>query len=192
MKNIILLIVLFYINIFSQNSETQAVFYNYCPFECCRFGKWIIKESVNVYQSEDDTSKVIFRLNNNDTIYAKTGNLHFKQIGKVLIIKPVFDFKVNDTLSVYNCVEGEFLVKYNGMEKYVNMFWSASIDDKNAGEENYMNEEKVYSGKMIQEPKTVWWVKIKSEKGDGWLRLVNKTTYCFSIDERISGMDGCE
>lgn len=193
MKNIILLLILINIYIYSQKSENQIIFYNYCPFECCQFGKWIIKESINVYSGEDDTNSVIFKLNDNDTIYAQTGNLHFIQIGKVLITKQIYGFGLGDTVFVYNCLEGEFLVKQHGMEKYVNVFWPMFDNEKDDTEENYQKEIKKgeYSGKMIQRPKTVWWVKIKSKKGQGWIRLENKTPYCFSIKEKILGMDGC-
>ena len=82
MKNLTLLLILFNIYIYSQNSESQIIFYNYCPFECCQFGKWIIKETIDVYSSEDDTNNVIFKLNDNDTIYAQTGNLHLYKLEK--------------------------------------------------------------------------------------------------------------
>lgn len=193
MKNLILILILFTIYIYSQNSEQHTIFYDYCPFECCQFGKWIAKQSINVYPNEDDTSNIIFKLSNNDTIYAQTGNLHFIKIGKVIVTKPIYDFKLNDTLLVYNCLESEFLVKHNGENKYVKIFWPIFYYDEDATEENYREEikKREYSGKMIQRPETVWWIKIKSKKGEGWIRLENKTPYCFSIDEKISGMDGC-
>ena len=193
MKNLTLLLILFNIYIYSQNSESQIIFYNYCPFECCQFGKWIIKETIDVYSGEDDTNNVIFKLNDNDTIYAQTGNLHFIQIGKVIITKPIYGFALGDTIFAYNCLESEFLVRCHGMEKYVNVFWPMFDDEKDATEENYQKEIKrgEYSGKMIQWPKTIWWVKIESKRGQGWIRLENKTPYCFSIKENILGMDGC-
>ena len=193
MEKLILLLILLNIFIYSQDSKNQIIFYNYCPFECCQFGKWIVKESIDVYSNEDDTSNVIFKLNNDDTIYAQTGNLHFIQIGKVIVTKPIYGFTLGDTIFVYNCRESEFLVKYNNTEKYVNIFWPVFDNEKEATEENYQKEIKrrEYSGKMIQRPKTVWWVKIKSKSRQGWIKLENKTPYCFSIEEKILGMDGC-
>ncbi|MEJ2614289.1 MAG: hypothetical protein P8Z35_04985 [Ignavibacteriaceae bacterium] len=193
MKKLIIPLILLNIFIYSQDSKNQIIFYNYCPFECCQFGKWIVKESIDVYPNEDDTSNVIFKLNNNDTIYAQTGNLHFMQIGKVVVTKPIYDFGLGDTIFVYNCLEGEFLVKYHIMEKYVNVFWPMFDNKVDDTEENYKKEIKrrEYSGKMIQRPKTVWWVKISSKRGQGWIRLENKTPYGFSIKEKILGMDGC-
>src|SRR5258708_5191325 len=47
-----------------------------CPFECCRFGKWIARSTMNCYQLEGDTTKLAFRVSPEDTIIAETGNLH--------------------------------------------------------------------------------------------------------------------
>jgi len=91
-------------------------------------------------------------------------------------------------------MESEFLVEHHGMKKYVNVFWPIFDNEKDITEGNYQKEIKrrKYSGKMTQRPRTVWWVKIKSKRGQGWIRLENKTVYCFSIKEKILGMDGCE
>ena len=193
MKKLIIPLILLNIFIYSQDSKNQIIFYNYCPFECCQFGKWIVKESIDVYPNEDDTSNVIFKLNNNDTIYAQTGNLHFIQIGKVIVTKPIYSFILGDTIFIYNCQEGEILVKHDNTEEYVNIFWPVFDNEKEATEENYQKEiiRREYSGKMIKRPKTVWWVKIKSKNRQGWIKLENKTPYCFSIEEKILGMDGC-
>ncbi|MEJ2280010.1 MAG: hypothetical protein P8Y70_20025 [Candidatus Lokiarchaeota archaeon] len=193
MKKLIIPLILLNIFIYSQDSKNQIIFYNYCPFECCQFGKWIVKESIDVYPNEDDTSNVIFKLNNNDTIYAQTGNLHFIQIGKVIVTKPIYSFILGDTIFIYNCQEGEILVKHDNTEEYVNIFWPVFDNEKEATEENYQKEiiRREYSGKMIKRPKTVWWVKIKLKNQQGWIKLENKTPYCFSIEEKILGMDGC-
>lgn len=194
MKNILLLIFVVQISTFSQTNSTQPIiFYDSCPFECCQFGEWITKENINVYRNEGDTNSVSFKLDNNDMVNALTGNLHFVKIGKVVVTKPIYDYEINDTLLAFNCIEGDFLVKHNGEENYVDIFWPMFFSEEDDTEENYLEKIKnrEYSGKMIQRPKTVWWVKIESKKGKGWIRLENKTPYCFSIDEQILGMDAC-
>ena len=177
----------------STEIDSIIIFKNTCPFECCQFGEWIIEDSIDVYKNEGDTNSIVFKLNPKDTILAKTGNLHFKQVGKVVVLKHIYDFQPNDTLSVYNCNEGEFIASHNSKEYYVDVFWPMFFSEEEDTEENYLStiNQREYSGKMIQPPKTVWWVKIESSKGYGWLRLKNKTPYCFRIDEKIKGMDGC-
>lgn len=194
MKNLLFILFLFQISGYSQKvSGDEDIFYDSCPFECCQFGKWVIKDNIDVYASEGDTGTVIFSLHNNDTVYAETGNLHFTQLGKVLVTDSIYGYIPGDTLSVYNCLEGEFLVKHKGKERYIDTFWPEFFYKEDDTEENYLKKikEGKYSGKMVLRPETVWWVKIRSKRGEGWIRLENKTPYCFSIDEKISGMDGC-
>lgn len=194
MKNILFIIILIHIPGYSQKvSGDKDIFYDFCPFECCQFGEWVIEDNIDVYADEGDRGTAIFSLHNNDTIYAETGNLHFTRIGKVLVTDSVYDYKPGDTLLVYNCNEGEFLVKHRGEERYIDTFWPEFFYKEDDTEENYIKKikEGKYSGKMIQRPETIWWVKIRSKEGEGWIRLENKTPYCFSIEEKISGMDGC-
>jgi hypothetical protein len=177
----------------SSDPDSTIVFNNTCPFECCQFGEWVIEGPINVYKNEGDTNSFVFELNFKDTIFAKTGNLHFIQVGKVVVYKQIYDFHPNDTLIVYNCKEGEYIASHESKQYYVDVFWPMFFSDEEDTEENYLQaiSQREYSGKMIQTPKTVWWVKIESSKGEGWLRLENKTPYCFRIDEKIKGMDGC-
>ena len=192
--NAVFIIFIFSELILSQSHpDTSIVFYNTCPFECCQFGKWIINDPVDVYKNEGDTSSISFTLAVKDTVIAKTGNLHFIQVGKVVVLEKIYDFQPDDTLTAFNCTEGEFLVVHNNKEYYVDVFWPMFFYDNEDNLENYLNEIEKYKyyGRMIQRPESVWWVKIISAKGEGWIRLKNKTPYCFSIDEEIKGMDGC-
>lgn len=194
LKKVIFILIFFPGLILSQSySDTSVVFYDKCPFECCQFGKWIIKDSINVYQNEGDTSSISFTLAFNDTVLAKTGNLHFLQVGKVVVLEKIYNFQPSDTLTAFNCTEGEFLVVHNNKEYYVDIFWPMFFYDNEDNLENYLNEIEKYKyyGRMIQRPQSVWWVKIISAKCEGWIKLENKTPYCFSIDEEIIGMDAC-
>ena len=166
-------------------STPPRIFRNACPFECCRFGDWISRELLVAYELEDDTTKTAFNIMPNDTITAVSGNLHFDQIGTVVVQKPIYHYQKGDTLLVYNCGEGGFFTtwektKFGGVE----MFWSRRPSEKEPVDK--------YEGKLIQESFMTWWVKVNNKFGQtGWLRLRNTTMYCFSINEKISGMDSC-
>ena len=195
MNKIIFIIVIVYSAFFfcEAKADSTEVLYGVCPFECCQYGDWIIKDTIKAYQNVGDTSTVSFMLTNNDTILAVTGNLHFLQIGKVLVLKPIYGFQPNDTLLAYNCDEQEYLVSHNGVKSYVEIFWPMFFYEYEDTEENYLYEISKYEyfGKMIQRPKAVWWVKIKFVKVIGWIKLKNRMPYCFSIDERIEATSGC-
>jgi hypothetical protein len=158
--------------------------YGICPFECCRFGKWVIKSTIPVYKAENDTSAVEYFLKSDDTVFAETGNLHIEQFGKILVTKPINEFNVGDTLIALSCWgEGSYRIWSKGMFREVPIFWSTFADTKR-------NDR--YSGIVIELPKMIWWVKFHNDSGKiGWLRLVNTDPFCFMIEENIQGMDGC-
>ena len=181
----------FLLNLFSllsaqTNSDLSNIELNTCPFEGCQFGQWTARETINVYESEGDTSSIKFTLSENETFTSLYGNVHYEQFGKVVVIQPFKNFQVNDTLTVLRCVEGEFIAYYKGKKVYTDVFWPMKY--------YRYDEEEVYDstrhkGKMISQPQIIWWVKIKRNEVEGWLRLKNLTPYCFRIKERIDGMD---
>ena len=151
---------------------------NICPFEGCEFGKWVIKDTINVYANEGDTTSIKYSLSYNDTVTAITGNIHYENFGKVLITKSFENFEVNDTVIVLRCTEGEFICYYKGKEFTTNKFWSLNNENKNK-----------YFAKIIEEPQFTWWVKILKNGNKGWLGLKNQNPYCFQVIEKIEGMD---
>jgi hypothetical protein len=158
-----------------------------CPFEGCQFGKWIIKDTINVYTKEGDTASIKYTLEYDDTVIAITGNIHYENFGKVLVTKTFDDFEVNDTILVLRCTEGEFICYYKGKETTKNLFWPINYDD-NENEKETVDKEK-YFGRIIEEPQFTWWVKISRKGNVGWLSLKNQNPYCFQLKEKIEGMD---
>ncbi|MCB9247624.1 MAG: hypothetical protein H6613_03365 [Ignavibacteriales bacterium] len=80
---VIFIIIIFSTFLHSQpDHDASSIIYGSCPFECCQFGQWIIKDSINVYPNEGDTNSISFVLNDDDTVFAETGNLHFYKLGK--------------------------------------------------------------------------------------------------------------
>src|ERR1041384_1307686 len=165
-----------------------------CPFECCRFGTWIAREQWKAYRSEGDTGRLAFRISRDDTIIAETGNTHLERAGRILVTKPIDAFQVGDTLIATECAgEEEYEVWHDGKPFDVPIFWKTRYQP---AEEEYEAEQpidsSIVSGVMLSRPFMTWWVKVRNKHGDtGWLRLVNRTLYCFKIDERLDGIDGC-
>jgi hypothetical protein len=158
--------------------------YGRCPFECCQFGKWIVKSTIPVYEFEDDTTVIDYFLRMDDTIFAETGNLHIEQFGKILVTKPVDEFGVGDTLIALSCWgEESYRVWTKGRFYEVPIFWATS---------NVRVQDDRYSGIVLKPPQMIWWVRFHDHSGKvGWLRLVNTEPFCFMLEEEIRGMDGC-
>lgn len=174
--------------VFPQASlQLPRIVKNVCPFEGCQFGQWIIEDTINVYNDEGDTTNIKFILTPADTITAITGNIHYVNFGKVLITETYGDFIVDDTLTIFRCTEGIFKAYYNGKYVFTEVFWPMKSYDY---EEDYNKSR--HKGILLQNPNFYWWVNIICNNEEGWLKLKNLTSYCFSIKERIRRMDALE
>ena len=160
---------------------------NVCPFEGCQFGQWIIEDTINVFESEGDTTNTKFILTPNDTITSILGNIHYLNFGKVLIKQSFNNFAENDTLIVLRCLEGDFIAYYRGEKFFIDVFWPIKYYESEDNEEIY--DKSIHKGVMIERPNLNWWVKILYNNSEGWLKLKNMTPYCFDIKEKIRGMD---
>lgn len=172
--------------------QTPYVERNSCPFECCQFGLWVARTGLKAFLSEGDTTNVAFRVAQNDTIIAVTGNVHMEKLGKILVTKPIYGFLPGDTLYATHCLgEEEFEIWHDGRSFRVEIFWKTP---NTANEYDFAPEQddSLFSGIMLSKPVMVWWIQIKNMRREtGWLRLVNRILYCFMLKERIDGIDGC-
>jgi hypothetical protein len=194
MKFIYLLFALFLIlgnygTILAQySSEPPKIEKDVCPYEGCKLGQWIIRDSIKVYAKEGDTTSFKYFLKEYDTVTALFGNVHYERFGKVLVSRSFGNFIANDTIIVLRCTEGEFIAYHDSKITYVDMFWP--YDEEDGFNEQY--NDSVHFGIMIEKPQMIWWVKILKNNSEGWLSLKNLTPYCFRIKERIDGMDAFE
>jgi hypothetical protein len=188
---------IFFLACTSFSQETLPLPYvekSVCPFECCQFGKWIARSAMNAYIQERDTSQISFKIKPNDILTAETGNLYIEKFGKLLITRGVYQFEKGDILLALRCVnEADFLVWKDGTFYEVDIFWNYTEEVKNLEISKVLkNSDSRFPGVMLEEPSMTWWVKVRNINGQtGWLRLKNKTPYCFRLEERIDGMDAC-
>lgn len=164
-----------------------------CPFECCQFGRWLARSPLRVYETEGDTSKVIFNIAIGDTFHAVTGNVRIDKLGVVVVTKPIESFQAGDTLYTLTYRgEGFMTIWYKGKVRSVEMFWDYD-DEADWGNINPFDPKwSEFPGVLIDKPLMIWWVNVVLPNGQtGWLKLVNNTVGGFAIDEEIDGMDGC-
>jgi hypothetical protein len=193
----ILIIYFIFLNIrFNYAQTPDKVEVGVCPFEGCKFGEWICKDTVNVYEKEGDFSSVKYRLHKNDTINAITGNIHYEKFGKVVITKPIYKFLPNDTLIALRCCsEINFYLYRNDTLYCTEIFWPILTYEDDLEDEYskkaYQKElqDTSYSGIMIKRPQMVWWIQIIHNGNEGWIALRNLTPYCCYFKEIFSGMD---
>jgi hypothetical protein len=175
------------ITLAQSNNELSTIEKNVCPYEGCKLGEWISKDTIKVYEKEGDTTSIKFLLTDNDKITALYGNVHYERFGKVLVTQSFNNFIANDTITVLRCVEGEFISYYKGKKIFIDAFWPIEFYETDDYSEEYNSE--MHNGIMIERPQIIWWVKIVKNGTEGWLRLKNITPYCFRIKEKIEGMN---
>ena len=162
---------------------------SHCPFECCRFGKWICSTEFMAYASAGDTTQVAFRINPGETSVAKTGILIVDRFGSVVLGQPVKEFAPGDTVLVlYSLQEGGCAVWGKGVFSEIEEVWPVGNGEPtDKGEET-----KAFAGRMIASPKVTWWVWVQNANGrGGWLRLVNHAASGWDFRAEIKGMDDC-
>lgn len=164
-----------------------------CPFECCRFGRWVSQSFLRAYRAEGDTAQLAFTIASGDTFIAITGNVHMDRPGMVVVTKPVLSFSPGDTIYTLTYTgEGSIDIWSHGTIANIEMFWRGNDDLDSAIVDINADRWKRYSGVLVVRPVMIWWVQIQRADGlTGWLRLVNTTSDGFGVDERIDGMDAC-
>ncbi len=136
-----------------------------CPFEGCQYGNWTARKPTVVYKEMRNGSRVAFKIGNKEKVKAMTGIVITSKLGtaktlKTVVIEPnngkrTVKLKAGETLSLVH-YEGEgFYTAWRNGE-----FYSVEIGS--------------IDFKMIREPETVWWVKIRNRKGQiGWTRFAD-------------------
>ncbi len=164
-----------------------------CPFECCQFGRWRTHATLHVYETEGDTSRILFNLAVGDTFRALTGNVHMDRVGVVIVTKRVNSYMPGDTVYTLS-YRGEGLIDvwHQGKVQQVDIFWSGDDEADSSNVDVHDPRWKDFSGVLLTKPIMIWWVNVLLPNGQtGRLRLVNTTISGFGIDERIEGMSGC-
>ena len=141
------------VNSFAQAPKVPFSDVGACPFECCTYRQWTAKKETILYKQMRDGSPVAFKIARREKVTGLTGVVITSQAGKVKALKD-FTFenakvKIKSGDIFYTLTyrgEGFFLISYKGKRF----------------EEEVFDEAKM---KVLTEPKSIWWVKIKNRKG---------------------------
>ena len=152
-----------------------------CPFECCTYRKWQVKDSVTIYKSRNQKAGVAFRLKQGEWVTGVTGVVVTKQFGISKILKPLeigYPLKKGADKPVLSLKPGEFFYPLHYLGEGFDLFWykgniySDQISGREPDPEPPPPELNV---QVVSLPKTVWWVKIRNKAGlFGWTDEVNK------------------
>jgi len=156
-----------------------------CPFECCRYQQWVADDIITLLESPDHSADVVTRVPSAERVEGLTGLVRTTTPGKVKVVKAYTSdeshrhYRRGDMLSVYTYLgEGFFKIWFAG-EFYTERLLALL---HNNGGWVRCAEEKTCPIEVIQQPESVWWVKVRSRHGlIGWTHQ----------SERFSNMGSC-
>ncbi|HYJ45765.1 MAG TPA: hypothetical protein VEV81_04055 [Pyrinomonadaceae bacterium] len=159
--------------------------YGACPFECCTYRRWTVNASTVFYQGRTNNSPALFRAGKGEHVVGLTGVVITLKPGRAVVRKATVlgqdkkkvRVKAGDILYLLH-YEGEGVYKFwfGGRIYEANMPFAPDMvyqspDAKGVGEV-----------RLISEPQTVWWVKVRNERGQiGWSKQ----------DGHFDDMDAC-
>ncbi len=169
-----------------------------CPFECCQFGKWTTRDSVDVFASERDSASRLTRLPPDFTIVADSGDLYTVRWGIAILQRQtdVGDYLVapldseeyatppslvlnrGDTVvRMGHAPESGEILLIHGRPYIGSEFWYRKQDLKAAPELAQL------PALLVQEARDEWWVHVKFGGRSGWVDAYHSS---------IGGKDACE
>ena len=173
--------------------STPYIVKHACPFECCQLGTWVAESSLPAYPAEGDTSDIGFVVAPGETIEALDADVRMEQFGQVLVKAPWAGYSAGDTVLVLGYEgEGSFSIWHAGTLRHVEMFWWIPPELTAPEDRPDLSDPALRPrAEMIVPPVMDWWVRVRRQGVEGYLRLRNRTNFGFSTWERIRGSDGC-
>jgi hypothetical protein len=142
--------------------------YGACPFECCTYRRWSVKTDTVFYRDRSDGSRPAFNVKKGEHVMGITGVVITLKPGKVVVKKAA---TLGSGRSRVRVKAGDVLhlLHYQGEGFY--KFWFNG---------------RIYEAELPSdpdvEPQTVWWVKVRNERGQiGWSKQ----------DDHFDDMDAC-
>ena len=144
-----------------------------CPFECCGYGQWTVNKATVLYKQMSEKSAIAFRVKRREKVTGVTGTVITNKAGTVRVLND-YIAKDNDSKDV-SIKSGDVIYVLTSLGEGFHQLWYKGI----FFQDEIYNEKNM---KILTEPKSVWWVKIKNRKGQiGWTQL----------PENFDGKDGC-
>jgi uncharacterized protein YgiM (DUF1202 family) len=132
-----------------------------CPFECCTYRDWTANKITVLRTKMSEGSQVAFRVKKGEKVRGMTGVVITTKAGVLKALKNTTAGD-NDNIRVKT---GEllYLLTYTG-EGFYDTWFKGKVFSYSF----YDNK----SLKLVSEPKSVWWVKIRNRRGQtGWTKL---------------------
>ena len=145
--------------------------YGACPFEGCTYRAWSVLDDTRLLAARRDNARVVTRVESGATVRGVTGVVVTTKLGRAVVVRQrtigrrQILVRPGDRVDLLHYV-GEGYWKYSLRGVIDEEF----IPDQPSCKDNsrLVNECSIQMGEV---PETVWWVKIRTRKGqEGWTR----------------------
>jgi hypothetical protein len=159
--------------------------YGACPFECCTYRRWSVVADTVVYTQRSASSGVAFRVKKGDHVIGLTGVVITLRPGKA-IVKKAATLGIGKRRTQVKPGDILYLLHYEGEGVYKIWFQGSIYEHEMPTAPDSVSkvatEKRQESIQVLSEPDYVWWVKVKSSRGQiGWSKQ----------DKNFGDMDAC-
>jgi hypothetical protein len=151
-----------------------------CPFECCKYGDWKLRDAATVRRRPNDTAPMSFGLKRDQAVFADSGFVQIDTIGLVVLRTRYTDamyhtpYGAGDTLLVLDYVgEGQHNAWWRGYSIQTESFW-----------DSLGQTPRPYTvGSVVRKLSMRWWARVRDARGrQGWVDMDKVNA---------SGVDAC-
>jgi len=128
-----------------------------CPFECCIYRQWTADKTTILRTAMRDSAPIAFRVKRGERVRGLTGTVVITRPGIAEVLKPVKEGEVK--LAAGDRI---YLLTDQGEGVMTGWFKGRTFGTEPLPSTGY---------KIIRDPNSVWWVKVRNRKGKtGWSR----------------------
>ncbi len=156
---------------FDDRPTAPHIVRNACPFECCRYGKWVFGDTVLVRVAPWDTAAVMHTILPGTGAQADSGHVVLVELGAAVVTRRGSHtrqgLQVGDTLWILD-YEGEG--SYRAWARGRSMGWDREYPYRDL--------------RLLRYPRQVWWVHVTRSNGaSGWVNMDDV--------RNVDGYDAC-
>jgi hypothetical protein len=158
---------------------------NACPFEGCRFGRWLVTSKTTIYDTWRRNRKIQGRLEKGTIVTALTG---------VHITQRPDRIKVTKAIAALGVRPGDFILRYMYIGEgfadiWVKGRWHKEYDCSFVTETDGSGCARDCSARVITAGRKEWWVEVKDPTGAaGWTKVEGQ----FGCMDALGGDPRCE
>ena len=137
-----------------------------CPFECCTYRKWTANAPVRILKERRHGAALAFSVKRGEDVLGLTGVVVTTRAGEARVFRAIELGKER-----LKALPGDvvYILHYEGEGSW--KFWFKGNTDSSDGFPDIGDKtpDSELDLRIVSQPKTIWWVKVKNEKGQvGW------------------------